>query len=201
MRASKTKERILLAAADIFAAEGLHGPTAVDVASALGISPGHLYYHFKGKAEIVTALFERHREEMALILSGMAGAEPKLEELWTHVQIVLEEIHDTRFIYRDMAAASALSETVAKGLRAIILALRRILNAMLTHMIAIGTLPPKPGLIEHLTEQMLLGLLYRLNQQEVERPNETPREAVSRAALFVMSLIAAHVDAADAKPN
>ena len=194
MRAQKTKERILAAALKIFQDEGLHTPSAVDVASALSISPGHLYYHYKGKPELVAALFDGHRQEMAMILNGVVDAEPKLEELWTHVQIVLEEIQDMRFLYRDLHAACAVSETLDKGMRAIVAGLRRALHGFLERMTKAKTLPAKEGLPAMLAEQMTSAMLTRLNLQEIDHPNETPREHVARAALFVMTFVAAHVE-------
>jgi AcrR family transcriptional regulator len=198
MRAQKTKERILAAALSIFQAEGLHAPSAMDVATALGISPGHLYYHYKGKAELVGALFEAHRQEMALILNGIAEADPTLELLWTHVQIVLEEIQDTQFLYRDLHATCAVGESVGRGMRTIVAGLRRALHGFLERMTAAGTLPAKEGLPGVLAEQITAAILSRLNQLEIEGHNETPRETVSRATLFVMTFVAAHVE--DAAP-
>lgn len=194
MRAQKTKERILAAALKIFQDEGLHAPSAVDVASALSISPGHLYYHFKGKPELIAALFEAHRQEMAMILNGVADADPKLEELWTHVQIVLEEIQDMRFLYRDLHAACAVSDAMDKGMRAIVTGLRRTLHGFLERMTKAGTLPQKEGLPAMLAEQMASAILTRMSVQEIDAQNETPRDQVARAALFVMTFVAAHVE-------
>jgi AcrR family transcriptional regulator len=194
MRAQKTKERILSAALKIFQDEGLHAPSAVDVASALSISPGHLYYHFKGKPELIAALYDGHRQEMAMILNGIASADPKLEELWTHVQIILEEIQDMRFLYRDLHAACAVSETLDKGMRTIVAGIRRALHSFLERMTKAKTLPAKEGLPAMLAEQMASAILTRLNLQEIDNPNEPPREQVARAALFVMTFVAAHVE-------
>jgi AcrR family transcriptional regulator len=196
MRAQKTKERILGAALRIFQDEGLNKPSAVDVAMALGISPGHLYYHFKGKAELIGALFDAHRQEMAMILNGVAQAEPKLELLWTHVQIVLEEIQDMRFLYRDLHAACGVSDALDKGMRAIVNGLRRALHGFLERLVKAGTLPAKEGLPALLAEQMTAAILTRLNLQEIEVQNEAPRDQVARAALFVMTFVAAHVELA-----
>lgn len=194
MRAQKTKERILAAALKIFQDEGLNAPSAVDVASALSISPGHLYYHFKGKPELIASLFEAHRQEMSMILNGISSADPKLEELWTHVQIVLEEIQDMRFLYRDLHAACAVSETLDKGMRTIVTGLRRVLHGFLERMTKAGTLPNKEGLPAMLAEQMTSAILTRMNIQEIDAQTETPREQVARAALFVMTFVAAHVE-------
>ena len=43
-------------ALNLFNAEGEAKQTAVDIANALDMSPGNLYYHFKGKEPIIEAL-------------------------------------------------------------------------------------------------------------------------------------------------
>ena len=110
----KTRDRILAAALDLFNAEGVSGLSAVDVASAMGISAGHLYYHFKGKAELVAELVSRHRDEVDLVLTSLSEAmeipEATLETLWTHVHILVEEAWDARFFYREPALAMGQTE-------------------------------------------------------------------------------------------
>ncbi|MEL8056328.1 MAG: TetR/AcrR family transcriptional regulator, partial [Pseudomonadota bacterium] len=69
----KTRDRILSAALDLFNEEGEAEITALDIANALEISPGHLYYHFKGKDALIQALFDNFEEEMRIILQGAQG--------------------------------------------------------------------------------------------------------------------------------
>ena len=59
----KTAQRILLTATHLFNEQGERNVTANDIALELDISPGNLYYHFKGKDGIVAALFARSSRE------------------------------------------------------------------------------------------------------------------------------------------
>src|SRR5438552_18857166 len=85
----KTRDRILEAARTLFNEEGVAAQSAVDIAAALGISPGHLYYHFRGKPEIVVALLEIYEAEIAVVLKAAqddcAGTNATIETFWTHL--------------------------------------------------------------------------------------------------------------------
>jgi len=100
---SKTKTRILKTALELFNNEGEAQVSAVDVASVMGISPGNLYYHYKGKGEIIAALFEDFEEEIRLILSGPISEPLSLQDNWVYLYIIFEEIYDFRFFYRNMS--------------------------------------------------------------------------------------------------
>lgn len=100
---SKTKTRILKTALELFNNEGEAQVSAVDVASVMGISPGNLYYHYKGKPEIIAALFEDFEEEIRIILSGPITEPLSLSDNWVYLYIIFEEIYDFRFFYRNMS--------------------------------------------------------------------------------------------------
>lgn len=100
---SKTKTRILKTALELFNNEGEAQVSAVDVASVMGISPGNLYYHYKGKPEMIAALFEDFEEEIRLILSGPIREPLNLQDNWVYLYIIFEEIYDFRFFYRNMS--------------------------------------------------------------------------------------------------
>ena len=65
-----TREKILEAARALFNEEGVGGQSAVDIATAQGISAGHLYYHFKGKPQILAELMAAHVAEMEMVLEA-----------------------------------------------------------------------------------------------------------------------------------
>lgn len=55
----KTKERILVAALNLFNQQGTNAVSTNHIAEAVGISPGNLYYHYRNKEEIIRAIFEQ----------------------------------------------------------------------------------------------------------------------------------------------
>jgi AcrR family transcriptional regulator len=58
--AEETRERLLLAAADVFAQRGYDGTRVADIAMAADVSSGALYAHFGSKAELLVAALRRH---------------------------------------------------------------------------------------------------------------------------------------------
>jgi AcrR family transcriptional regulator len=69
--AAETRERLLLAAADVFARRGYDGTRVADIAAAAEVSPGALYAHFGSKAELLVAALRAHgRQKLADLLAA-----------------------------------------------------------------------------------------------------------------------------------
>ena len=194
-QALSTKARILQTALDLFNAEGVGDLSAVDIASALGISPGHLYYHFKGKPEIVASLAAAHQEEVDLVLEaaldGCKGAGATLETLWTHVHILVEEAWDCRFLYREAGALVISRPDLAARLRHITVQERRALQKMLTALNDAGAISASPEVIDGMSRLMTTGIGFHAIELELEDDPGPDRERVTRAAAQIMMLPAA----------
>ena len=88
-----TVDRILDASLKLFNEHGFHRVPAMRIAEHLGISPGHLAYHFKSKSDILLALFPRMekalQELMELEMPHVAPASIErslsmLKTLWNY---------------------------------------------------------------------------------------------------------------------
>jgi len=100
---SKTKEKILKTALGLFNNEGESAISAVDIASVMGISPGNLYYHYKGKDEIIVQLFTDFEVEIRQVLSSPVREPLRIEDNWVYLYIIFEEIFDFRFFYKNQS--------------------------------------------------------------------------------------------------
>lgn len=103
-RTLKTKERILDAALKLFNTEGEEAVGLVDVAAEIGISPGNLYYHFNGKESVLEALYENYEEEIFMVLNVPHKLGLQLNDHWSFIYIIFEEIYDFRFFYYNLAS-------------------------------------------------------------------------------------------------
>lgn len=73
--ASQRRDQILDAARDLFATKGYQATTIEDLMAACGIAKGTLYYHFKGKEEVLLALVVRTVAEMTTRASAVAAGD------------------------------------------------------------------------------------------------------------------------------
>jgi AcrR family transcriptional regulator len=191
----KTRDRILAGALALFNDEGATALSAVDIASSLGISPGHLYYHFRGKPEIAAALFDAFEAELALVLEGaledMAQPAAGLAHLAVHVTIVLEEVHDVRFLFREAGALAAAMPALAPRYRRCLAALRGACAAILELLATRGALVADAARIAMLAREAGFSLAFRLSQLDLEADPEPPRARIARAAAEIMAPLAA----------
>jgi len=65
----ETRQRVLDAAAEVFAEHGFEGARIAQIAAAAGLSVGSIYNHYPSKAELLAAVVERHSaEDLARLL-------------------------------------------------------------------------------------------------------------------------------------
>jgi AcrR family transcriptional regulator len=98
MRSASTPDRILEASLRLFNQHGFHNVPALRIAMDLGISPGHLAYHFKSKNDIVMALFPRIEQELNADMQDTTRAAPHMSPRVAAAQQI--EVHRSLWRYR-----------------------------------------------------------------------------------------------------
>ncbi len=98
------KDKILDAALILFNEQGTSAVSTNHIAAAAGISPGNLYYHFRNKEEIITALFERLFAVWDEAFQLPTDRPPVLADLEAMIAVNYQVIWEYRFAYREMAA-------------------------------------------------------------------------------------------------
>ena len=185
----KTRDRILQVSLLLFNEEGEAQLTSVDVANALEISPGNLYYHFKGKDAIIRALFDQFEEEMRIILRGSSGGVASLQDNWVYLYILLEEIYDFRFFYRDLAGLISRYPDLAERFRGLVAEKRQTLLRILDDLSELGVIKMDPRLKPSLTEQILTTLMFWLAGDAISRERHDGPELIHNTVFQVMCLI------------
>jgi AcrR family transcriptional regulator len=109
-KVSRKRVQILKSAAAAFRHRGYHGASVEEIADALAMTKGNLYYYFKNKEAI---LFACHEYSLDLLLATLAdvqrsgaAADGKLRRLiQAFVHMILDELHGTA-LFLDLEALS-----------------------------------------------------------------------------------------------
>ena len=186
-----TKAKILSTARDLFNAEGFGALAAVDVANALSMSPGHLYYHYKGKGEIAIALLEAHAIELQSIadaaMDKCARESVTIESVWTWVHILVEEAWDARFAYREPFSMLRADPKLAVLMHAIFNIQQSAAFGLLHALRSGGVIKASDEALDGLIAQLALGLSFQLVRLEFEAgSNVKARDLIARAAALVV---------------
>jgi len=115
--AAETRDRLLRAAADVFAERGYDGTRVADIAAAAGVSNGALYSHFASKAELLVDALRTHgRRELA----EMFAADPNrsVTDLLLVIGRRLPRRPDARgYLLVEALVAARRDEEVARPMR------------------------------------------------------------------------------------
>lgn len=99
----KTRDLILEIALVLLNERGESQVTSVEIAHEMNISPGNLYYHFKGKEEIVVELYAQFHAHVLLAVEKVlveSSAEP--QEILLRVSLVSDVFQQYRFVSHDI---------------------------------------------------------------------------------------------------
>jgi AcrR family transcriptional regulator len=115
--AAETRERLLSAAADVFAERGFDGTRVADIAAAAGVSNGALYAHFGSKAELLFGALRKHGRR---VLAEALAADPDREvtDVLLDIGRDLPRRHDARgYLIVEALVAARRDEAVAGQMR------------------------------------------------------------------------------------
>uniref|UniRef100_UPI000690D259 TetR/AcrR family transcriptional regulator n=1 Tax=Stenoxybacter acetivorans TaxID=422441 RepID=UPI000690D259 len=104
------RERIIAISLQLFNERGERNVGTFHIASELSISPGNLYYHFKGKDEIILQLLLMHQQELMELLKSF-GTMNCLENFNQIINALFDKMWRYRFLMTD---TSSLTEKYEK---------------------------------------------------------------------------------------
>ena len=98
----KTRDRILQCSLTMFHQFGHIQISAVDIADALDMSPGNLYYHYHGKDSLLAELFYEYEAAINKFLLVYNKAEHEFDDYWSYLNIYVGLLQQYSFFYRDV---------------------------------------------------------------------------------------------------
>lgn len=190
----KTKDRILLTSLTLFNEEGEPHVTTVDIAAEMDISPGNLYYHFKGKQAIIEQLYLAMEKELGEILQAPLKDDIDTQDVWLYLYIVFEQIHKYRFFYRNIADILGRYPKLNQRFAKLLNKKRQTAKATLKLLIASDVIDATmldESALEHLCDSIAMLLTYWLSYTELgQRSDNNPVLSIHRGVFQVMSLVA-----------
>lgn len=157
--AAQTRERLLGAAADIFAERGYDGTRVADIAAAAGVSNGAMYAHFASKAELLAGALRAHGRRL---LAEMFAADPdrSITDMLLEIGRWLPRRRDARgYLIVEALVAARRDEDLARPMREYMGERADWMAGLMQAAQAAGELDPAlaPGALAHLCLLLAMG--------------------------------------------
>jgi len=185
----KTRDKILLTSLSLFNDEGEQNVTTVDIANEMDISPGNLYYHFKGKESIIECLYQRFDAELSSLLHQSISDPLSLEEHWLFIYVVFEEIYKFRFFYLNASELMLRYPDIEKKFRRLIQTKLNTIETLCNNLVEKEALKAGHLDIKCLAQSIGMTVIYWFSYQNLLNENLSPKEQVHKAVYHVLSLL------------
>ncbi|MDB4512272.1 TetR/AcrR family transcriptional regulator [Arenicella sp.] len=127
-----TRDLILDVALVLLNERGESVVTSVDLADEMNISPGNLYYHFKGKEAVVEELYAQFHARLVLALQEIVGqAKGDSKETLAALCVVSDILQQFKFISHDIVGLHERYPTLRRSLAKIFSLLHQSLVALI----------------------------------------------------------------------
>ena len=186
----KTRDRILVTSLELFNLCGEPNVTTIDIANEMDISPGNLYYHFKGKDLIIGELYAEFDSRIRGVLQAPIDKPLALEDNWYYLYVVFEEIYAFRFFYRNLNDLLARDPTIEARFRRILDLKRKSITAISLALRDGGVIEASDPEIRSLTETIVLILTYWLTFQELTTGEDNAAHIIHTGVFQIMSAFA-----------
>jgi AcrR family transcriptional regulator len=118
-----TRSRILLMALNLFNEAGVAKTTTNHIADELDISPGNLHYHFRTKADLVSAIVAEFEADSRVAITPPGTTPVSIDDIWVFMHLLLERLSMYRFLFRDFETVTAEFPGVEPKLRRFVVSL------------------------------------------------------------------------------
>lgn len=117
MAKMSTRDLILDVAIVLLNERGESIVTSVDLANEMNISPGNLYYHFKGKEEVVEELYAQFHARVLIALQEITShAKGDTKETLASLTVVSDILQQFKFISQDLRGIHERYPSLRKSL-------------------------------------------------------------------------------------
>lgn len=194
----KTRDRILHTSLALFNDEGESQTTTIDIANELDISPGNLYYHFKGKDEIIAELFQQYEQALSHTLTApierpLSADRSNVEDNWYYLYVVLEEMYQYRFLYHNLDDILQRYPDVRRGFKRLIQLKRAALFAICQTLLQQSVIDAKDQQLLGLVDNMTLNLTFWFNYDQLLHDERPPQVTIHQGVLQLLTMVAPYL--------
>lgn len=190
---SKTKQKILTTALGLFNNEGESQVSSVDIASVMGISPGNLYYHYKGKDEIISALFDDFEAELRMVLAAPISKPLSLPDNWVYLYIIFEEIFDFRFFYKNVSELIGRNPDLRARFGRLLSLKEKTALSLLTTLEASGNLDFEEGEAPALAQRLAQHFTFWLQYHDLRYNLASPKSLIDQGVFTALVQITPYI--------
>jgi AcrR family transcriptional regulator len=192
----KRKEMILRVSLALFNERGESNITSVDIANELEISPGNLYYHFRGKEEIIASLIDNFAGHIDILVEESKDVGKSLSARWMLIYLFLETVYLHRFFFRNIPDIIYNYPESGKSLVKILHQLESVFSYSLLSLAdseEINISPVQKNLMAKLVKSIMLVIVYWESYQVLGRQSLTEAQYVQDASLQILSLLSPYL--------
>ena len=194
----KTRDRILDTSLALFNEEGEPDTTTIDIANEMDISPGNLYYHFKGKDQIIAELFQQYELGMSHTLNApierpLSTDRGSAEDNWYYLYVVMEEMYQYRFLYRNLDNILQRYPNIRRGFKRLIQLKRAALYSICQALLQQDVIDAKGQQLLGLVDNMTLNLTFWFNYEALLHDNRAPQVTIHQGVLQLLTMVAPYL--------
>ncbi len=194
----KTRDRILVTSLELFNIEGEAHTTTIDIANEMDISPGNLYYHFKGKDEIIAELYLQFETALSQTLNApiekpLAEDAQHIEDNWYYLYVVLEDMYHYRFFYLNLEDISQRYPDIRRRFKRLIQLKKNALHCICKALTSHSVMNIETSQVEGLINNLGLTLTYWLPWQQLTGDDIPPEAVIHQGVLQLMTMIAPYL--------
>tara|TARA_R110002020_G_scaffold146146_1_gene320557 strand:+ start:5141 stop:5755 length:615 start_codon:yes stop_codon:yes gene_type:complete len=188
----KTRDRILACTLTLFNEHGEPNVTTLDIANELDISPGNLYYHFRGKEALLESLLDDFIGNTQTLLHLEIDPDAlSPEDYWLFLHLLFEQIISYRFLFQDLSNLSGRYGFINRAMQHWIAALRKTLLRVLLGLREQGHMHCDDESLERLLDALCQTFLFWLDYQRITRGDE---QDASLGVRQVLGLLLPYLD-------
>ncbi|ROV61311.1 TetR/AcrR family transcriptional regulator [Vibrio ponticus] len=186
----KTRDKIVLAALDLFNQHGERNITTNHIAAHIDISPGNLYYHFRNKQEIVREIFALYSNELLERFTPISVQQESLVMLKRYLNSIFTLMWKYRFFYANLPEILQRDEDLHDDYIAVQEKLQANLVSIMAEFVSLGLLDLTPAEMKSQVRTLHLIATSWLGYQSAMSPKtQITEEIIHQGMLQMISVV------------